>query len=668
MEWLEETGRLDPDQWESGLLRLDTSMPYLGATKPKPVGTLQRPQEGRALVWDPRKPLPGLHEGSSDPSRKDRLLLLGKGPDGPAARTILPMEVVKLAGGRKICAEADPQLEVKKALLRSPRSLCDLAVRWASSQVDPKVGVCRLQWEEESQRVLEKWLSENPADVCPLVVGGKGGRGRKNKNRDLPLNEQAMKGMSYVLRHAAGTPECPITEEGWVRWQDLRAHESCQRFGERILWQAIEEDAKDRVVATSDAQGDWWVAAWSGHTQDRVVGPAAIVPSQELPEVLIHGSYRRHTASIQKRGFLRQSRDLHFHDPKSSSGKWRLDLETRVEIDVRQASALGCVFRKTGNGVWLCEAIRKIEAWEDPRPAKAESSDPPQAASSREEPASSSSTARAFNSAALNVRAYWVGSWKPKLDAKPVTEEVARAAHDLGKNLPDNAAGGIEVDTVTGAVSTSGAEACIAPGSPEEDAECDWSAGESDVEVVQAVPASRPFPKSEMKVEGEENALRSDGVETKEEDLPAENSTGGSADAPMWAAGGLEQSKEVEPLVPKAEEIVEGNQPPVRRRRIKFGSAHLHLLKAVADADAHNWASLQSAIGSATSSSQVKSELVERLEHLADLRVQSMVAAEKRAQEHAQRAKHYTEAETQYQSGLNDEMLRLERMNPVGPR
>jgi hypothetical protein len=268
----------------------------------------------------------------------------------------------------------------------------------------------------------------------------------------------------------------------------------------------------------------------------------------------------------------------------------------------------------------------------------------------------------------LNVRAYWVGSWKPKLDAKPVTEEVARAAYDLGKNLPDNAAGGIEVDTVTGAVSTSGAEACIAPGSPEEDAECDWSAGESDVEVVQAVPASRPFPKSEMKVEGEENALRSDGVETKEEDLPAENSTGGSADAPMWAAGGLEQSKEVEPLVPKAEEIVEGNQPPVRRRRIKFGSAHLHLLKAVADADAHNWASLQSAIGSATSSSQVKSELVERLEHLADLRVQSMVAAEKRAQEHAQRAKHYTEAETQYQRGLNDEMLRLERMNPVGPR
>ena len=39
-------------------------------------------------------------------------------------------------------------------------------------------------------------------------------------------------------------------------------------FWERILWQAIEEDAKDKVVFTSGAQGDWWVAARSGHTQE----------------------------------------------------------------------------------------------------------------------------------------------------------------------------------------------------------------------------------------------------------------------------------------------------------------------------------------------------------------------------------------------------------------
>lgn len=122
-----------------------------------------------------------------------------------------------------------------------------LATKWAAAQVEPKVGVCKLQWEEESRRILEAWLEENPAKPGTMVVGG---GGKKSKNKDLPIHEQAMKAMSFVLRHSAGTPECPINEEGWVRWDDLRAHEACRRFGAWTLWQAIEDDAKDRVVAT----------------------------------------------------------------------------------------------------------------------------------------------------------------------------------------------------------------------------------------------------------------------------------------------------------------------------------------------------------------------------------------------------------------------------------
>eukprot|EP00435_Cladocopium_sp_Y103_P041614 s1182_g11.t1 len=259
LEWLKDDASIDPDRWEKGLLKLDSSMPYLGATKPKPAGTLQRPQEGRALVWDPKKPMPGLHEGSCDPNRKDRLLLLGKGPDGPSARTILPEEVTQLSGTKKPGGGEDGHMAAIKALAQPPRSLCEMAVRWASSQADPKVGVCRLKWEEESRNILERWLQENPAQMSTV----------------------------------------------------------------------------------------------------------------ELPELLIHGSYRRHTASIQRKGLLRKSRELHFHDPRSASGKWRLDLETCVAIDVQRASALGCNFRKTGNDVWLCErdvppeAIKSIEPWED---------------------------------------------------------------------------------------------------------------------------------------------------------------------------------------------------------------------------------------------------------------------------------------------------------------
>ena len=37
---------------------------------------------------------------------------------------------------------------------------------------------------------------------------------------------------------------------------------------------------------------------------------------------------------------------------------------------------------------------------------------------------------------------------------------------------------------MTGAVSAVGTEACIAPGMPDDEDECDWSADDLDVEVV----------------------------------------------------------------------------------------------------------------------------------------------------------------------------------------
>eukprot|EP00438_Fugacium_kawagutii_P005702 Skav227832 [mRNA] locus=scaffold948:391182:404479:+ [translate_table: standard] len=695
LEWLIEDEKIEADRWEPGLLKLDSSMPYLGATKPKPIGTLMRPREGRALVWDPRKPLPGLHEGSADVNRKDRLLLLGKGPDGPAARAIMPAEVIQLTGKTKGAVEQTTQEDVKRALSKTPRALCESAVGWASSQVGDKVGVCKLQWEEESRNILDKWLNENPAGYGAMLVGGKT---KKSKNKGLPVNERAMKAMSYVLRHSAGTESCPITEEGWVRWDDLRRHESCQPYDAWTLWDAIEADAKDRVVASQDADGEWWIAAWSGHTQERVVGPAAVVPVEELPKVLTHGSYRRHTASIQKKGLLRQTRDLHFHDPESRTGKWRLDLETCVKVNVKLASEHGCVFRRTGNDVWLCDrdvppaAILSITEWDKPRdvPPSGMLFDLKKREESRRGGKGGASSSAAgsgdYNSAALDIPAY--RPWQPKSRPNLVTEEIASTAYEIGKNLPENLRGGIEIDPNTEAIRPRQLAACIAPGGPGEEEECDWSADDSDVEVVKATPAVGTEPKIEEEdedtsmedEEGDEGKAESPQAEkTEVPDVEMEGTEEPSSsrgvktlEPEATAMEGTEEpsssSKGVETLGPKAEEFHEEAPEPVRRRKIKFGSAHLQLLRAVADADAHNWESLQTALNSTPSSAKAKSELVERLEHLADLRVKSLVDAERSAQEHAKRAKHYTEAETQYQRGLNDAMLRLERMNPVGPR
>ena len=95
MEWLEETGRLDPDQWESGLLRLDTSMPYLGATKPKLIGTLRRPKEGRALVWVGSEKNPLFER----PFKEGPFVAAGEGP-GWAGRPYHPADGGCEVGGR----------------------------------------------------------------------------------------------------------------------------------------------------------------------------------------------------------------------------------------------------------------------------------------------------------------------------------------------------------------------------------------------------------------------------------------------------------------------------------------------------------------------------------------------------------------------------------------
>ena len=637
-------------------------------------------------MWDPLRPLPGLHEGSWESSHPDRLLLLGKGKDGPAARAISPQEVVLLLHGKRAREEDSEEFEQtvnpSMALAATPRSLAKLAVRWGVSQIDsaavlsqgiPKVGTCALAWERETEEVLLKWIAENPPNMRgnSHVGGGK----KKGKNADLPQEERAMKAISYVLRHAAGTQECPISEEGWVKWDDLVARKSCQRFGGWTLWNAIEADAKNRVIAKPDQDGVWWVAAWSGHTQERVIGPSAQVPSEELPEVLVHGSYRQFTASIQKKGLLRQRRDLHFHDPKACSEKWRIDLETRIDVDVKRAVALGCKFRKTGNDVWLCatdvppDAIIKIGPWDHlgsvppAQPARGSQDLDP-------EPC---------NSARIDLSQYRSGSWQPKVIKREITEEIAVAIQDLGKNLPGGTAENLDLNLEDGSIKETPEEpeARFAPGLEGEELECDWSGDEVEVQVIQAEPAAGGLDQSqaapakvEMKEETSQDPPEEPTHMATTEDF-SEPKVGG--DEPVLTKDvekmqEPESKEEIETLPPKTEEQVVECEPRARRPRIRFGSAHLHLLKAVADADAANWESLQEAIQQAPETARVKSELVDRLAHLAELRVQSRENAEKKAQEYAAHAKQVSEAETEYRKGLNEEMLRLEKMNPVGPR
>ena len=80
------------DECVEGVVQLDPSMPYLGALSPKPCGTflMGQQQDQRKLLWDPRKPLPGLHPGSWDPRHREPLYLFSGERHGPRVKVNPP--------------------------------------------------------------------------------------------------------------------------------------------------------------------------------------------------------------------------------------------------------------------------------------------------------------------------------------------------------------------------------------------------------------------------------------------------------------------------------------------------------------------------------------------------------------------------------------------------
>ena len=375
-------------------------------------------------------------------------------------------------------------------------------------------------------------------------------------------------------------------------------------------------------------------------------------------------------------------------------------MEVKVVVDVKKAEKAGCRFRKTGNLVWLTsqtippEAIVKFEEWDDLADKGAASSshdapggglwEPkelegrpytenaytehvhengfsrPQGAFTYTPPFSRpyrgfhdfhrfSRTFMVFARPFAHIFTYifWFSRPSPVFTPTPCfhvhtvifefiwpnglwthfscpngppgkrygqTQDVAHTLAEAVAGVPEGAS--LKVDPATFAVEVCGEGEKEEPASSEEE-ECDWDpSAEEEAEVVQAIPA-----KTEFEMEGATKM-----------------------------------------------EIVEDAEPSKRRKKLQLGSAQILLLQAVGDADASNWASLQQCIQTHNTTGQVKCDFVRRLEQLADLRQESRQGAAIALQNERDRAWRVTRAETLYRSELDDEMIRLEKYNPVGPR
>ena len=205
-------------------------------------------------------------------------------------------------------------------------------------------------------------------------------------------------------------------------------------------------------------------------------------------------------------------------------------------------------------------------------------------------------------------------------------------------------------------------EARYSPGHSEGES-CDWGGDEEEAEVVEATPAS-----SEKIEDPKEAAGRreSSPVKVGSDKTVAEAPTGNVPQESLGdkaagtAEGGAGETDKT---------IIEAEAPaPKRPKWLRFGSAQIHILQAIAAADAANWNSLQQCIKEQAGTGREKSHLVLRLEQLADRRQESRAGALRALEEHQKNAKDVAALEQEYQQGLSVEASRLEMYNPVGPR
>ncbi|XP_074129464.1 tRNA 2'-phosphotransferase 1 isoform X3 [Sminthopsis crassicaudata] len=186
-----------------------------------------------------------------------------------------------------------------------------------------------------------------------------GGR-RTRRPREQDPDVRLSKALSYALRHGAVKMGLPMGSDGFVPLDALLRLAQFRDFSEEDVRRVVRTNAKQRFALRPGPPGGCAsIRANQGHSLQ--VADLELTPlraPQDLPPVLVHGTYRRHWRSIRREGLSRRGR-THIHlcpglpgETHALSGM-RADCEVAVLIDGPSALADGIPFFCSANGVIL---------------------------------------------------------------------------------------------------------------------------------------------------------------------------------------------------------------------------------------------------------------------------------------------------------------------------
>lgn len=168
--------------------------------------------------------------------------------------------------------------------------------------------------------------------------------------------EDASKFIAYVLRHAPESIGLRLDAQGWADIEALVAGAAAagRDLKTADVLQAVDSGTKKRYELSADGR---CIRALQGHSTPQVSRSfEAVAP----PPLLFHGTATRFLASIRVQGLLPGSRQ-HVHlsaDEATAAQVGRRHGKAHVlKVDAGRMHALGHVFHRAENGVWLTAVV-----------------------------------------------------------------------------------------------------------------------------------------------------------------------------------------------------------------------------------------------------------------------------------------------------------------------
>ena len=265
----------------------------------------------------------------------------------------------------------------------------------------------------------------------------------------------------------------------------------------------------------------------------------------------------------------------------------------------------------------------------------------------------------------LPLASYQATSWGSlKAEEQEITEAIAttasapvEAAVEAEGDLGEPSAVSVQPLTLT---------IVAVPGS-----EVDYGTLDSEEEAVEAGGEPEGGPEARFEpgtapgqLSGSGHA-KEEGGDSEARFEPGVASAGGTA-PPGSSTEELKTEPCVDPISPAAHFF----KPAARGGPVRLGTAKARLLQELARADTANWQGLVRALEEAKEPGTVKSSLVDDLSRLSDQRRTAAAAVKAMLRDEVERIQGLEEEDEEYRRALEqrgDEMLRLEKNNPVRP-